>query len=55
MTERWRLWRCGPFPDRPARYGRVIEEQGRVVAFMEKDFETGPDQGPVINGGTSMS
>ena len=32
-----------------ARYGRVIEEQGRVVAFMEKDLNrSGPG---VINGG----
>jgi D-glycero-D-manno-heptose 1,7-bisphosphate phosphatase len=32
-----------------ARYGRVIEEQGRVVAFMEKDLNR-PGPG-VINGG----
>jgi HAD superfamily hydrolase (TIGR01662 family) len=32
-----------------ARYGRVIEEQGKVVAFLEKDFNR-PGPG-VINGG----
>ena len=35
--------------DNAARYGRVIESQGRIVAFMEKDLSR-PGPG-VINGG----